>query len=84
VLEVDTSRPVDVAGVAAWIARQPEWGLPVPGRRTRPSGDQAAQALQRGHVIPGAFDEALLGTVRFLWWERRGHQGAGQPIVQPR
>lgn len=31
VLEVDTSRPVDVATVAAWIGQQPELHPPVPG-----------------------------------------------------
>ena len=30
VLEVDTSRPVDVAAVARWVAQRPEWHLPMP------------------------------------------------------
>ena len=34
VLEVDTSGPVDVTGVASWVRHQPEWHLPLPSPPT--------------------------------------------------
>jgi AAA domain len=34
VLEVDTSGPVDVAVVARWVKRQPEWHTPLPSPPT--------------------------------------------------
>lgn len=38
VLQVDTSGPVDVAAVAAWVTRQPEWHLPRPSPPTHTVG----------------------------------------------